>query len=195
MAAASPIAEPLVVVAGSNNPVKVAAVLAAFQAAFPGRTIACTGVSAASGVSDQPTGNDETRTGAYNRAQAVVEAAAVEELEPEFAVGLEGGVLDETWTGPSGAATQSMSCMAWMAVLHVPSGTWGALVASFWWRWLLRLLGFRRTPTSKQPAPVNSRWFACLCGWVWLGLCTCHDRRNGENGFICSARGSCQTGP
>ncbi|KAA0146702.1 hypothetical protein FNF27_04581 [Cafeteria roenbergensis] len=124
MAASLP---PLVIVAGSKNPVKVDAVRQAFALGFPGREIVVTGVAAESGVPDQPMGDSETRLGAYNRAKRASELAATAGSEPHFAVGLEGGVLDEEWAEP-GAASKSkrLSCMAWMAILHTASGTWGA---------------------------------------------------------------------
>ncbi len=123
MAASLP---PLVIVAGSKNPVKVDAVRQAFALGFPGREIVVTGVAAESGVPDQPMGDSETRLGAYNRAKRASELAATAGSEPHFAVGLEGGVLDEEWAEP-GAASKSkrLSCMAWMAILHTASGTWG----------------------------------------------------------------------
>ena len=85
------------VAVGSLNPVKVGAVRAAIErsALRPG-TLEVLGFDVPSGVPDQPWGDLETRQGAIARAQRCADAykAAHGEL-PEFAVGLEGGVLTD----------------------------------------------------------------------------------------------------
>lgn len=63
------------------------------------------------GVSDQPFGDDETKLGAYNRAQAVFASATV---QVDFAVGLEGGL--EKSLHPQTKEDQ-LYCMAWMAIV------------------------------------------------------------------------------
>ena len=114
----------VVVAVGSTNPVKVEAVRLAFMRAFPtAEPPRIVGVSAASGVRDQPMGDEETRTGAFNR--AVNAAAAMEGTPPTFAVGLEGGCGDETFIAPGGARQSALITFAYMAVLHVGSGEWG----------------------------------------------------------------------
>ena len=75
---------------GSNNPVKVTAVRQAFFRAFPDRPLVCVGHDVPSGVSDQPWGHEETRSGALQRARG----ALLAETGAEYAVGIEGGVVD-----------------------------------------------------------------------------------------------------
>ena len=75
------------VAVGSANPVKIAAVQTVVTRAFPEAEIV--GLSIASGVSEQPWGDEETRRGALNRARAVLDAAG-----SDLGVGLEGGVLE-----------------------------------------------------------------------------------------------------
>lgn len=85
----------VLLVVGSKNPVKVGAVQAVMQrvvagALMPGVASATVqGFEAASGVSDQPVGHEETRRGALGRARAVLEAVPA----ADFGVGLEGGIL------------------------------------------------------------------------------------------------------
>lgn len=86
---------PLLMVVGSKNPVKVGAVRAVMQRVvsqglMPGLSnIEVNGLEVASGVSDQPAGDEETRRGALSRARAVLEATP----GAAFGVGLEGGIL------------------------------------------------------------------------------------------------------
>jgi inosine/xanthosine triphosphatase len=77
---------PLVVVVGSTNPVKVAAVRAVILRVAPLAQV--TGVAVSSGVPDQPMGDDETQRGARTRAQAALAAS-----EAALALGVEGGVV------------------------------------------------------------------------------------------------------
>ena len=87
---------------GSANPVKLAAVravvtrLTSFVIVEP--------IAVASGVPDQPLGDDETIRGAVERARA-----ARESLDADFGIGLEGGVVEM----PGGA----MRTCAWAAVV------------------------------------------------------------------------------
>jgi len=69
---------------GSENPVKVAATEAAIGD-LPGATVDAVAVE--SGVAEQPTGLDETRTGARNRARRAYETGGY-----TLGVGIEGGV-------------------------------------------------------------------------------------------------------
>jgi len=85
---------------GSTNPVKVAAVAAVVRRVAPAALVQ--GVAVASGVPDQPVGDEETQRGAATRA-----AAARAALDADIGVGLEGGVVD----GPEG-----MRSCAWAAV-------------------------------------------------------------------------------
>ncbi|MGB5245644.1 MAG: inosine/xanthosine triphosphatase [Woeseia sp.] len=95
----------MIVVVASKNPVKINAVRAAFAMQFPDEALQLNGISAASGVSDQPVGDDETRRGARNR------VADAQRLVPEadYWVGLEGGI--DTIDGV-------LQAFAWMIVCN-----------------------------------------------------------------------------
>lgn len=80
------------VVVGSANPVKIAAVRAVLARIAP--TASCDGVAVASGVPDQPWGDDETIRGAEARARGALAAT-----DAEIAVGLEGGVVRDPARG------------------------------------------------------------------------------------------------
>lgn len=75
-------------IAASTNPVKINASRGGFEKMFPNEKFEVSGVSAPSGVSDQPMSSDETLEGATNR------AANARKSEPnaDYWVGLEGGV-------------------------------------------------------------------------------------------------------
>ncbi len=98
---------------GSENPVKIAAVKTILRQKFPHAEFVAQAVS--SGVADQPWGDDETLTGAENRARAVLSAT-----DADFGVGLEGGVKKS----PVGL----MTC-AWCAIVdrHGKIGFGGGL--------------------------------------------------------------------
>lgn len=122
--AASPFT--LIVAVGSTNPSKIRSVQQALDHVLISRTknnaattmtsvvIRVYGYAVASGVPDQPYGDEITLMGAQNRARAALEAHAKEHdgVEPHMALGLEGGliVLDADSSSPC------MACMAWMAV-------------------------------------------------------------------------------
>jgi inosine/xanthosine triphosphatase len=91
------------VVIASHNPAKIRAVREAFSLQFPGEHIEYVPVSVESGVSDQPGSDEETRTGARNRALN----AGLLIPEADFRVGLEGGIdtIDEY-----------LVAFAWMAI-------------------------------------------------------------------------------
>ncbi|MDQ3541863.1 MAG: inosine/xanthosine triphosphatase [Chloroflexota bacterium] len=84
----------MIVAVGSRNPVKVAAVRAAFGAIDPsdGFSIEC--CDSPSGVSKQPMSHGETITGARNRAVGSREA-----LHADFGIGIESGLeqIAGTW--------------------------------------------------------------------------------------------------
>lgn len=94
---------PIIAVA-SDNPVKIQAALLGFQRVFPAAQFDVTGVATASGVSDQPMSDDETLTGARQRARNV--RARVDDAD--YWVGIEGGVQ------PHGDALEAF---AWVVVL------------------------------------------------------------------------------
>ncbi|MCC6563538.1 inosine/xanthosine triphosphatase [Candidatus Uhrbacteria bacterium] len=76
------------IVVGSKNQLKIDAGVDGFRKMFPDEPCEGFGVSAASGVSDQPKGEEETFTGALNRAQNSLK----EMPEADFGVGIEGGI-------------------------------------------------------------------------------------------------------
>ena len=92
------------VVVASTNPVKQEAVYAAFSKAF-NVTIDLIGINAPSGVTDQPMTDEETKTGAVNRAYNAKTIAP----DADYWVGIEGGaaMIDD-----------DMEAFGWMAVLH-----------------------------------------------------------------------------
>lgn len=76
------------VIVASTNPVKIDATRSGFVQMFPARDWAVRGVSAPSGVSDQPLSHEETLQGAINRAQAAQQIAP----SAAYWVGVEGGL-------------------------------------------------------------------------------------------------------
>ena len=91
------------IVVASRNPAKIRAVEDAFKRQFPDESLELLPVSAASGVADQPTSDEETRRGARNR----IESAQGLQAEADFWVGLEGGI---------DSAGGQLMAFAWMAV-------------------------------------------------------------------------------
>jgi inosine/xanthosine triphosphatase len=76
------------IVVGSKNQLKIDAAVDGFRKMFPDALCEGFGVLTASGVSAQPMGEDETFTGAKNRA-----VNALNEMpEADFGVGIEGGI-------------------------------------------------------------------------------------------------------
>ncbi len=76
------------VLIASRNPVKIRAVETAFSLQFPERTIDFEACNMASGVSEQPRSDDETRRGARNRAKNTCKQYP----RADFWVGLEDGI-------------------------------------------------------------------------------------------------------
>jgi inosine/xanthosine triphosphatase len=93
----------LLVLVGSKNPVKISSTEDAFTRAF-NKSFLVEGINAASGVSAQPIGDQETLLGAKNRAQNSMEVFP----EANYWVGIEGGV-DEDERG--------MFAFAWIFIL------------------------------------------------------------------------------
>ena len=89
------------VVVGSTNPVKIAAVRAVLERS--GSRAHVRGLAVPSGVRDQPEGDAETIRGATQRARSALEVG-----DADFAIGIEGGVVEETG---------SMRTCAWAAVV------------------------------------------------------------------------------
>ncbi len=76
------------IVVGSKNQLKIDAAVDGFRKMFPEELCEGFGISAASGVNDQPMGEEETYMGALNRAQNALK----EMPEADFGVGIEGGI-------------------------------------------------------------------------------------------------------
>jgi len=130
---------------GSKNPCKLDAVRQAFERALVISPDSETemkyefdlqGFDVESGVDHQPFGDDETLTGAKNRAKSAYLAyRKQEDTFPHFAVGLEGGLewvslspqvmesnagedgeKDSGFTGSSSKKSKRLFCMAWLAI-------------------------------------------------------------------------------
>ncbi|CNE72435.1 inosine/xanthosine triphosphatase [Yersinia nurmii] len=78
------------VVAATTNPAKIRAITLAFNDVFGADSCRVEGINVDSGVSLQPIGSDETRTGARQR----VTAARQIKPEADFWVGVEAGIED-----------------------------------------------------------------------------------------------------
>ncbi len=105
------------VIVGSTNPVKINSAKRAFETAFPDEEFDIEGVSAVSGVRDQPMSNDETLLGARNRAQYVKD-----HYEADFWVGIEGGIEDHD---------DDLEAFAWMVVIGADGTKGKARTSSF----------------------------------------------------------------
>ena len=90
------------VAVGSANPVKLAAARAVLADLAPHASVE--GIEVASGVPDQPWGDEETIRGALARARAALAAAGA-----DLAVGFEGGVVED--------ANGAVRTCAWAAVV------------------------------------------------------------------------------
>lgn len=90
------------VAVGSTNPVKVSAGRAVVDRLFAG--VQVSGVAVASGVPDQPWGDDETIRGALARAHAARRA-----MDADIGIGIEGGVVE--------SADGSVRTCAWAAAV------------------------------------------------------------------------------
>ena len=89
------------VIVASQNPVKIEASREGFTKMFPNGTFVITGVSAPSGVSDQPMTDQETLIGALNR----LEFIRHQYPEAGYWIAIEGGIeIDQ----------EGMACFAWV---------------------------------------------------------------------------------
>ncbi len=79
------------VLVGSRNPVKVGATKEAFSIFF--HTVEVRGIAVSSGVASQPVG-EETFRGAENRASRLRIRNEEEDLNADFFVGIEGGIVE-----------------------------------------------------------------------------------------------------
>lgn len=79
---------------GSTNPTKLEAVKQAFRIVWPDQKFEFETHNAPSGVNEQPLHEEESITGARNRARQVIK-----ETDTDFAVGIEGGMyeVDGKW--------------------------------------------------------------------------------------------------
>ena len=77
----------ITIAVGSTNPVKLAAVRAVLGQVYPEANFAALEVP--SQVPEQPWGDEQTRRGAFNRANH-----ALQHLKADFGVGLEGGLIE-----------------------------------------------------------------------------------------------------
>ena len=90
-------------VVASTNPVKIETTRIGFGRMFPDVEFKVDGVSAKSDVPDQPMGEDQTLTGAENRAENVSRIA----VDADYWIGVEGG-LKET--------KEKLEAFAWVVV-------------------------------------------------------------------------------
>ncbi|MFD2080125.1 inosine/xanthosine triphosphatase [Actinopolymorpha cephalotaxi] len=120
------------VVIASGNPVKRRATLEAVKVALGQDEVDAVTVDVASGVPQQPVGDEETLRGARNRA----EAARQDRPDANLWVGVEGGVIER-----DGA----LDCMAWIVVLG-RRGPDGPVIR-----------GESRTATFALPAEIADR--------------------------------------
>ncbi len=87
---------------GSTNPVKINAATVAASETWP--EVKVDGFEVDSGVSEQPQSDEETKTGAINRAKAVLQEGLKkhQSVDECLGIGLEGGVFidaqDKMWT-------------------------------------------------------------------------------------------------
>lgn len=118
----------IVCAVGSKNPVKCKAsedglhkaLKPTLEEVFEVKSI---GYDVPSGVRDQPIGDEETKRGALNRAKAAWVAYNSDKGKaPDFAVGLEGGIILEG---------DEMICSAYMAVYNSPDRFGTARTCSF----------------------------------------------------------------
>lgn len=103
----------VIIAVGSTNPVKIYAAKRGASAALRIDEVEVQGFNVSSNVSNQPFGDEETLQGAMERARnAFEEFLKINQLPPDYAIGLEGGVRftsnDE----------KELECFAWMVVYN-----------------------------------------------------------------------------
>lgn len=92
------------IVIASANPVKIEAVIKGFQRMFPDMVIDLFTLSVSSGVSHQPMTDEETFTGAYNRASNARKVNPVS----DYWIGIEGGIQK---------IKDELAAFAWIVIL------------------------------------------------------------------------------
>jgi hypothetical protein len=169
---------PLVLV-GSTNPVKVAAARAAAACLLPQAAAArleVRGVPSASGVPEQPVGDDQTLAGALNRVEDMQRAhggsggGAAGARPPWLLVAIEGGVLwrpaasaSVAASGGAPGARRELYCMAWVVAKCPRSG----VRAEQGMAWALTCPGRgKRAAASRlgRALAACSLWGAAACG-------------------------------
>lgn len=91
------------IIVASTNPIKIATTKLGFKKMFPNLNFKIEGISAPSGVPDQPMGERQTRIGAINRAKNAFNLIP----HAHFWVGIEGGMKE---------VKNKMETFAWIAV-------------------------------------------------------------------------------
>ncbi|MHB8857210.1 MAG: inosine/xanthosine triphosphatase [Bellilinea sp.] len=109
---------PVQIVVGSRNPVKIQCVRMGFEKMFPQVAYNLEAVGVPSGVSAQPEGSAEMLRGAQNRAEAARNLTP----EADYWVGVEGGTEDDG---------NDMQAYAWVVVLS-PRGVGKGRTGSFY---------------------------------------------------------------
>jgi len=92
------------VIIASKNPVKISSTEIGFSKMFPEEIFEFEGISAESGVSDQPMSEEETLQGATNRAENASESSSA----ADYWVGVEGGLKE---------IEDKMEAYAWIVVI------------------------------------------------------------------------------
>ncbi len=108
----------LSIIIASRNPVKGQAVQRGFQRFFPHETLSLTSVNIPSGVSEQPVGDEETRTGAINR----ITAAQKQYPRADFWTAIEGGVVE---------VENQLSAFAWIVIADKHRTGWSRSASFF----------------------------------------------------------------
>lgn len=84
----------MLIAIGSTNPVKINAVKDAFQTLWPNKNWQFKGIQVSSGVSNQPTSEQETIKGAFKRAKDVLA-----KLNADYGIGMEAELqkIERVW--------------------------------------------------------------------------------------------------
>lgn len=106
------------IIIASRNPVKRQAILRGFKQIFPGENFEITAAEAASGVCDQPVGDDETRRGALNRLNAIKSQYP----RADYWSAIEGGVAD---------VDDRLSAFAWIVIANQQHMGWSRSASFF----------------------------------------------------------------
>lgn len=113
------------IIVGTLNPVKLAAVRAAIDRRDDLRGLAVLGIGVHSGVREQPKSLAETIQGAINRARASASAAASGVCDPTVAIGIESGVFEVGLHEPVTNRWITIDVCACAIVRKQTDGTWG----------------------------------------------------------------------